>query len=363
MKTYRLTLNLQLFAGEKTEKPTDKRLGDERNKGNVAKSQEIPSSFIILFLFIYFLLMGSTIKGQLFGLFRLVLEHDLTMQITEQNTLTLFGHILLPMMLTLAPIFLIVVVTALITNLAQIGFLFVSEPLKMKFNKLNPINGVKQIFGTTGLVNLLKSIVKVTIIGILLFIEINKNKTTIMNLSRIPIDQTLNFAAKIVLRLGLEVGLIFIVMSLLDYLYERYKHRKGLKMSKQDIKDENKQMEGDPFIKGKIREKQRRMALSRMMQEVPKADVVITNPTHLAIALQYAPEEMEAPRVLAKGADYVALKMREVAADHAIVIMENKPLARAIYEQVDIGEFIPADLFQAVAEVLAYVYQLKGRAQ
>ncbi|MNC23810.1 Flagellar biosynthetic protein FlhB [compost metagenome] len=150
-------------------------------------------------------------------------------------------------------------------------------------------------------------------------------------------------------------------MAVLDYIYQKYEHEKSLKMSKQDIKDEYKKMEGDPIIKGKIRERQRRMAMQRMMQEVPKADVIITNPTHFAVALKYDGSKMEAPQIIAKGQDYVALRIRELAKEHGVMTMENKPLARALFQRTEIGDVVPADLFQAVAEVLAYVYKLKGK--
>jgi flagellar biosynthetic protein FlhB len=166
-----------------------------------------------------------------------------------------------------------------------------------------------------------------------------------------------------VFTLGVKIGVTLVIIGVLDYIYQKYEHEKSLKMSKQDIKDEFKNAEGNPLIKGKIKEKQRRLALQRMMQEVPKADVVITNPTHFAVALKYETGQMEAPVVIAKGTDYVALKIREVAKASDIITMENKPLARALYSQVEVGQTIPADLFQAVAEVLAYVYKIKGRAK
>jgi flagellar biosynthetic protein FlhB len=172
----------------------------------------------------------------------------------------------------------------------------------------------------------------------------------------------LSFVASITVKLGITIGLILMVIAIFDYIYQKYEHEKSLKMSKQDIKDEYKKSEGDPLIKGKIKERQRKLAMQRMMQEIPNADVVITNPTHYAIALKYNASAMEAPKVIAKGKDYVALKIREIAKTNGIILMENKPLARALYNQVELGESIPADLFQAVAEVLAYVYKIKGRA-
>jgi flagellar biosynthetic protein FlhB len=180
-------------------------------------------------------------------------------------------------------------------------------------------------------------------------------------MGRWPIIHTFSFTAHLILMLSVQIAAILLILALFDYMYQKYEYEKNLRMSKDEIKQEYKNSEGDPLIKGKIREKQRRMALQRMMQDVPKADVVITNPTHFAIAIRYDPKKAEAPVVVAKGMDYIALKIRQVAEEHGIVRMENKPLARALYDQVEIGQTIPADLFQAVAEVLAYVYKLKGK--
>ncbi|MMZ58200.1 Flagellar biosynthetic protein FlhB [compost metagenome] len=180
-------------------------------------------------------------------------------------------------------------------------------------------------------------------------------------MGRVSVDDAFGFTAKLTLNLGLKIGAALLVISILDYIYQKYEHEKNLKMSKQDIKEEYKKMEGDPLIKGKIRERQRRMALQRMMQEVPKADVIITNPTHFAVALKYDGSKMDAPEVVAKGQDYVALRIKEIAKEHGVVTVENKPLARALFQRTEIGDSIPGDLFQAVAEVLAYVYKLKGK--
>jgi flagellar biosynthesis protein FlhB len=186
-------------------------------------------------------------------------------------------------------------------------------------------------------------------------------KAKLLGLGHAPLESTFSFIASLTLKLGIKIGAILIVLAIFDYIYQKYEYEKSLKMSKQDIKDEYKKSEGDPLIKGKIRAKQRQMAMQRMMQEVPKADVIITNPTHFAVALKYDSNNMQAPTVIAKGADYVALKIKEVAKKNGIITMENKPLARAIFAQVEIGESIPAELFQAVAEVLAYVYKMKGK--
>ncbi len=247
-------------------------------------------------------------------------------------------------------------------NYIQIGFLFTGQPLAPKFSKLNPIEGAKRLFSLKSVVEFLKSLLKILIIGGVVYLTLWGERTNITTISKMPLADVLSYTGGLTLELGLKIGMILLVLAILDYFYQRYEFEKSLRMSKQDIKDEHKKSEGDPLIKRKIREKQMRMAIQRMMQEIPKADVVITNPTHYAVALQYDTGRMEAPTVLAKGRDYVALKIKEAAGKHGIVIMENRPLARALYDQVEIGQTIPAELFQAVAEVLAYVYKLKRKA-
>ena len=202
---------------------------------------------------------------------------------------------------------------------------------------------------------------KMLIIGYVVYTTLMGEKAKLLGLGHAPLESTFSFIASVTLTLGIKIGVILIVLAIFDFIYQKYEYEKSLKMSKQDIKDEYKKSEGDPLIKGKIRAKQRQMAMQRMMQEVPKADVIITNPTHFAVALKYDSNNMQAPTVIAKGADYVALKIKEVAKKNGIMTMENKPLARAIFAQVEIGDSIPAELFQAVAEVLAYVYKVKGK--
>ncbi|WNR46660.1 flagellar biosynthesis protein FlhB [Paenibacillus roseipurpureus] len=357
----RFQLDLQWFAGEKTEPATAKKRQDARKKGQVAKSMDLPAAFILLFSFVAFLMFGSYMKGKIIHIFRNVYENQLTMDITKGNVQVLFMDLVQQGIMIMAPIFLLVVLIAFIGNYAQIGFMFIGDPLKMKFDKINPISGFKRIFSMRTVMDFLKSTMKMLIIGYVVYTTLIGEKAQLLGLGHTPIENTFSFIASVTLKLGIKIGAILIVLAVADYIYQKYEYEKSLKMSKQDIKDEYKKSEGDPLIKGKIRAKQRQMAMQRMMQEVPKADVIITNPTHFAVALQYDSKNMQAPTVIAKGADYVALKIKEVAKEHGVITMENKPLARAIFAQVEIGDSIPADLFQAVAEVLAYVYKIKGK--
>lgn len=360
-QTFRLKLDLQWFAGEKTEPATAKKRQDARKKGQVAKSMDLPAAFILLFSFLAFLMFGGYMKEKMIKIFRNVYENQLTMDITAANVQVLFVDLVKEGLIILAPIFILVVLVAFIGNYAQIGFMFIGEPLMMKFNKINSIEGFKRIFSLRTVMDFLKSTLKMLIIGYVVYTTLMGEKAKLLGLGHAPLESTFSFIASVTLKLGIKIGAILIVLAIFDFIYQKYEHEKSLKMSKQDIKDEYKKSEGDPLIKGKIRAKQRQMAMQRMMQEVPKADVIITNPTHFAVALKYDSNNMQAPTVIAKGADYVALKIKEVAKKNGIMTMENKPLARAIFAQVEIGESIPAELFQAVAEVLAYVYKVKGK--
>ncbi|RJE86767.1 flagellar biosynthesis protein FlhB [Paenibacillus sp. 1011MAR3C5] len=361
MRHYRLKLDLQLFNQEKTEKATPKKRQDSRKKGQVAKSSDLPGAFILLFAFASFLMLGNYYKSHINELFGGLFEHWLTMEVTTENVMDLFLSITKQLLVMLLPIFAIVMVIGIVGNVIQFGFLLTGEPLKLKLNKLNPIEGFKRIFSMRSLVEFFKSILKVSIIGVLVYTTITREWDQLLSLSMQPLERIFAFTAGLTIKLGIQIGAVLAVLAFLDFLYQRYEHEKSIKMSKQDIKDEYKKSEGDPLIKGRIRERQRRMALQRMMQDVPKADVVITNPTHFAIALKYDASKMEAPTILAKGMDHVALRIKEIAKENGVITMENKPLARALYERAEIGDAIPADLFQAVAEVLAYVYKMKGR--
>ena len=361
MSRFALSLDLQLFAGEKTEKATPKKRQEARRKGQVAKSMELPSSFILLGVVLLLFGYGSIMRDKIESMFVSIFHDYMGMEMTTNNVSTIFGKLILEGLLLLAPLFGLGMLMAMLASYSQIGFLLTLEPLKMSFNKLNPIKGVANLFKLRSLIELLKSIMKMTVIGLVVFFTIWNSKDQFVEMGRWPLVHTFSYTAHLILMLGVQIAAILLVLALLDFMYQRYEYEKNLKMSKDEVKQEYKNTEGDPLIKGKIREKQRRMALQRMMQDVPKADVVITNPTHFAVAIRYDPKQAEAPIVVAKGMDYIALKIRQVAEEHGIVKMENKPLARALYDQVEIGQTIPADLFQAVAEVLAYVYKLKGK--
>lgn len=362
-REWSLSLDLQLFAQEKTEKATPKKRQESRKKGQVAKSMELPGALIMLGAFGLLAIYGPTFGAGISSMFMSSFTEYILWDVTDMNVAVMFSQLMRDALFLLLPVFAVAVAMALFASYAQVGVLFTGDPLKMKLSKLSPLKGAKQIFSMRSVVEFLKSMLKVSIIGTIAFLILWGERPTILSLASVPLEAMFQYIATLTLRLGLFVGGALFVLALFDYAYQKWEYEKNLRMSKQDIKDEYKKTEGDPLIKSKIREKQRRMALQRMMQEVPKADVVITNPTHFAIAIQYDGAKMEAPRVIAKGADYVAMRIRQVAEEHDVPLMENKPLARALYSQVEIGESIPQQWFQAVAEVLAFVYKAKAKVK
>jgi flagellar biosynthesis protein FlhB len=361
MAPHPYVLDLQLFSQEKTEPATPRKRNEARQKGQVAKSMELPGALIMLGGFSLLSIYGAIMGRGLTRIFSASFHEYILWEVTPQNVIDMFSQLMREGLTLLLPLMATAVALALISNYMQVGILLTGDPLKMKFGKLNPIQGAKHLFSLKSIVEFLKSMVKLIIIGVICFMMLWGEQDKLLSLGRMPLETMYLYIASVTLRMGLWIGGALLVMAIFDYYYKRYEYEKSLRMSKQDIKDEYKKMEGDPLIKGKIREKQRRMALQRMMQEVPKADVVITNPTHFAVAIRYDASEMDAPRVIAKGADYVALRIKQAAREHGVALMENKPLARALYAQVEIGESIPQQLFQAVAEVLAYVYNLKNK--
>ncbi|MDR2006961.1 MAG: EscU/YscU/HrcU family type III secretion system export apparatus switch protein, partial [Acidaminococcales bacterium] len=259
------------------------------------------------------------------------------------------------------PLMLVIAFVGLFVNYFQVGFMFNPGLLLPDFSRINPLSGFSRIFfSKAALVNLSKSLLKIVIIGYFIYTFVEKQIYILPGLIGSDVESGSLFFGGLVVDLGLRVGAVMLVIAAFDYYYQWYTHRENLKMTKQEIKEEYKQTEGNPLIKSKIRSKQRELAMRRMMQEVPKADVVITNPTHFAVALKYS-SDMPAPLVIAKGQDYIALKIKEKADENKVVIVENRTLARALYHTADIGEYIPFELYQAVAEVLAYVYKLKRR--
>jgi len=356
-----IEMDLQLFAEEKTEKATPKRRRDAREKGQVLKSMEVNSALILLAVFGAIDFMFSDLIEGCANVYKTFLEFNsaLDFLFTYAELRKLGIEIALIFFKLIAPVLAVSLLVGLIANYGQVGFLFTDETLIPKLNRLNPIEGFKRIFSKRAIFELFKSVAKISIIAWVVWSELRTSIFQIHTLLNYDIKKAIQFIADKAFTIVYKAGLALVILAVLDYFYQWWEYEKSLRMSKQEIKEEYKQMEGDPQIRSKIREKQRRLGMRRMMQEIPNADVVITNPTHYAVALRYRQEEDEAPVVIAKGQDYLALKIKEIAKEHDIVIVENKPLAQALYKTTELGSTIPPELFQAVAEVLAFVYNLK----
>ncbi|KMK77231.1 flagellar biosynthesis protein FlhB [Alkalihalobacillus pseudalcaliphilus] len=355
-------INLQFFAEEKTEKATPKKRQDSRKKGQVAKSTDVNTAFILLFVFIFLWLFGGGMVGQaLYDFLRHNFQTYLLMDVTARNLEIMFWDIIVQVAVVLLPIMLMAMVAGVFASFIQVGVMFTTEPLKFNLKKIDPIKGAKRIFSARALVELAKSLLKITFVGVVVFVLIWFNLEDVMLISQKSVEIGFAQIATLTAQMGMLVALLLLLLSVPDYIYQRYDNEKQMRMSKKDIKDEHKNMEGDPRIKSKRKQKQMEMAMQRMMQEVPKADVVITNPTHYAVALQYDDQKSDAPVVIAKGVDFVAQKIKSIATEHDVILVENKPLARALYGQTEIGDQVPESLFKAIAEVLAYVYRLKNK--
>ena len=344
---------------DKTEQPTGKKLSDARNKGNVPQSREIPSVLILSGSMGVFFFGASWMLDRLINAMRDIYQQAGSLNMVPENMHTFFWEVFVNCIIVLTPLMLMVMTAGVVGNVAQFGFLFTVEKLTPNLTKLNPVSGIKKLFSLRSLVELAKSILKLLIIGGVAYTVFLRYLDQIPGLMQLSVRNILQFIGHVSFQICLYVCIALFLMAILDLAYTKWQHQKDLKMTKQEVKDEHKQTEGDPKVKARIRAVQREMAMKRMMEAVPDATVVITNPTHLAIALKYE-EGMSAPTVVAKGAGFVAQKIKSIAEENDVPLVENKPLARAMFKASEIGDFIPAELYQVVAEILAYVYRLKG---
>lgn len=364
-----LPLDLQMFAkegpgGEKTEDATTKKLDDVRQEGNVAKSVEVSTAATLLALFICLKFaigfVGDRLLSTFTEFYTLIIRYcEDGIDISGLNYL--MWKVILDIGITIAPFLLLGFLVAFLSNALQFKFKVTSKPLQPKFSKMNPINGVKRMFSLNTLVELLKSIVKVVVISYIAYSVITEHIKELYLVYDMSVMQSIYLMYNIVLELAMKICILFCVIAAADFMYQKWKFKSDNKMTKQEVKDEFKNQEGDPKIKGQQRQRMQQASQRRMMAAIPEADVVITNPTHFAVALSYKTGQGQAPIVVAKGADFLAGRIKEIARDSQVEIVENKPLARMLYYNVDIGAEIPPELYQAVAEVLAYVYQLHNR--
>ncbi|MFP3983030.1 MAG: flagellar biosynthesis protein FlhB [Desulfurivibrionaceae bacterium] len=346
---------------EKTEEPTEKRLKEGREKGDVAKSTEVPSALILILALLVLYLMRGYFYTKLLDVFRLYLPHLHTIEITSENMIAQLRQGITLMALILGPLMAIVLVAGLAGNFGQIGFLFTTEKMVPKYEKIDPIKGLGRLFSIQTLATGLKSISKIIIVGLVAYLEISKYLPETLPLMDKEVFPIFAFYTKVSFWIFLKSAIIIAVLAAADYAFQRWQFQEKMKMTKQEVDEEAKSTEGDPQVKGKIRSIQQEMARKRMMAEVPEADVVITNPTRLAVALRYDSETMTSPTVTAKGSGLIAKRIKDIARENDIPLMEDKPLAQALYKEVEIDSQIPENLFQAVAEILAYVYNLKQK--
>ncbi|MBA1333871.1 MAG: Flagellar biosynthesis protein FlhB [Firmicutes bacterium] len=352
-------INLQLFAEEKTDKATPKKKKDVREKGHVAQSKEINSALVLIGCFSVLYLFSAFIFGEMRDSARYVFTLKVSDEMfSVEGVKLIFLRGATTFLKTVAPIAGTALGIGLLASYAQVGFLFTTKTLQPKLDKLNPVEGFKRIFSRKSLFQLVKSLIKVAVVSLLTYRYLVSKYNEIPRLLDMETEEITRFIGGTTVNVGLRAGFILLALAILDYFYQRYEFSRSIMMTKQELKEEYKQVEGNPQIKSKIKERQRQMSMRRMMSEVPKADVVITNPTHLAVALKYDPDVAQAPYVLAKGKDLIAQRIKEIAVDNNIQVVENVILARSLYQNTDIGEVIPSDLYQAVAEVLAFVYSL-----
>lgn len=360
-------INLQLFAddqgsGERTETATPHRRQEARQKGQVFKSSDLNAAVILaagtVVTFATLPYMVSTLRH----FTATYLLNRGWYEFSPEYAQLLFSEVMVVMAQLCLPILGATFLAALLVTFLQVGFVFSTEPLSPKLDRINPLSGFKRVFSKRALVELCKSIAKVVITGWIVYATIKAQFHLFPRFVDMDALATIKVLSTMIFELALKVGLVFVIIGVLDYFYQRYEHEQSLKMSKYDVKQEYKQSEGDPQRRARQKQIQREYAMRRMMAEVPQADVVITNPTHFAVVLKYEVDVYEAPMVVAKGQDFMAQKIKEIAAVHKVVLVENPVLARTLYYTVEIGALVPEEMYQAVAEVLAFVYRHKKLA-
>lgn len=353
--------NLQLFAGEKTEPATPRRREEARKKGQVAKSAEIGTAFAVLTAFVLLNGLAPFMGNQL----KETVQHFLQNIAAWDGDILGFQQMFIVAIMKLAiisgPVLLGLLVIGVLSQVLQVGFHASNEALAPKFSRINPIEGFKRIFSKRALVEFVKSLAKIFLVGYLVYRQVNQNLSWLSQVSLFNLGDSISLIINSIYNMGLQVGLFLLIIAAADYWWQRREFEESIKMSKEEIKEEYKQMEGDPQVRSRIRQRQRQMASQRMMQSIPTADVIITNPTHYAIAISYKPGDMHAPRVVAKGMGLVAQRIKEEAKKYDIATIENAELAQALYKTTEIEQEIPTELYPAVAEVLAFVYRLKRK--
>ncbi len=346
---------------ERTEQATPRRREKAREEGRVAKSMELNSALMILLGFSTLLALGPLMVSQTMEMMRTLLANAPTIAVSDPMFVTVYGNALLKYLVIVAPVFGAMIIIGVVANVLQVGFKVSPKAMEMKLDKLNIVAGLGRLFTTRSLVTLVRDSLKLFIIGFVAYKVIMSESDQFLTLADMSIGPLAATTGKLAIIIALKIGVAVLILAILDYAYQRFDFEKSIRMSHQEVKEEYKDTEGSPQIKARIRQIQRQTAQKRMMQEVPKADVVITNPTHYAVALKYDSDAMNAPTVIAKGQNLIAQKIKEIAYENQIPVIEDKALAQALYKMCEIGQMVPHNLYRAVAEVLAYVYRLRGK--
>lgn len=347
---------------EKTEKATPRKREDFRKKGEVAKSRELPSVAVLLAGIVTVVLFASYMNTHIQTIIKEGFAYIPIKKLNLQDFMIFARKMLWLFFLTISPLFASIFIAAIFSNVMQIGFRLSAESIKPKLSKLNPLKGFERLFSKQAFMELFKTLLKLATVGGVAYLMVKGEMKDVDKLWEMEINSIVTYTLIMIFKISIGCTLAMILLVVIDYSFQKWDFEKRLRMSKKELKDEMKRLEGDPLIKSRIRSIQMQMAKKRMMQDVPEAEVVITNPTRLAVALKYDPSVMSAPKILAKGAKKIAAKIRELAVKNNIPIIENKELAQSLYAFVDIGDDVPPNLYEAVAEVLAYIYKLKGNA-
>ncbi len=344
----------------RSEKPTARRIRKAREKGQVARSKEVSSAVVLLGGLLMLMVFGPNLFGALEFSMKQMLNFRVPPEITIEYLREIVNQSGTRVVILVGPILLAIMASSVIANVAQGGLVFTTQSLGFHIEKLNPQKGLSKLFSKNGLVELLKSVLLLIIISIISYRVITEHLSLYPRLVLMDVRKLLYWTSSISYDVFIRVAVVLLIIAIGDYFFQRYRFMEQLKMTKQEVKEEMKDVEGDPVTKGRIRRIQREMARKRMMANVPTADVIITNPTHYSVALSYKMDSMDAPRVVAKGVGFLALKIRELAQEHGIPMVENRPLAQTLYKTVEVGESIPGNLYKAVAEILAYIYKAKN---
>ncbi len=346
---------------EKTEQASPKKQADARQKGQVPSSRDVSSAVLILVVVLVFKSLGPSFFANIKDIMVQTFSSLSRAPMTANAFTSLMQQGMVSVLYIVGPIVGLMALVGGLSVILQHGVLWTTDPIMPQFSRIDPLAGFKRIFSATAIANLTKTVLKFLVIGFVAYKIFRDELPTVVTMTQLSLPEIVEISGSVLGRLVLKLGLVVAVIGAADLGFQRWDHAQKLKMSKQEVKDETKQAEGTPLVKSRIRNLQREMAKKRMMADVPTADVIVTNPTHLAVALRYKANDMGAPRVVAKGAGFIAERIKAIAAEHKIPVIENKPVARSLFKNVDIGKEIPSDIYRAVAEILAYVYKLRGK--